>query len=84
MLVEQRGGMRGHTYAENTDVIIFEDEMMMGLLRQWNGVGGLGGERCREQKREKKEEAFHERIVYQLNESLTKARVTGWTTKPKR
>jgi hypothetical protein len=44
VLVEKRGVMRGDAYAENADVIIFQDEMMVGLPGNRNGGGGLSGE----------------------------------------
>jgi hypothetical protein len=44
VLVEKSGFVRGNAYAENADVIIFEDEMMMGFLGEGDSDGSLGGE----------------------------------------
>jgi hypothetical protein len=44
VLVEKRGVMRGDAYAENADVIIFQDEMVVGFLGDGDGGGGLSGE----------------------------------------
>jgi hypothetical protein len=41
VLVKKRGGMRGDAYAKDTDVFIFENEMMMGLLPERNGYWSL-------------------------------------------
>lgn len=41
VLVEKRGVVGGDTDAEDADVLIFEDEMMMRLLGDGNGGGGL-------------------------------------------
>ena len=44
VLVKKRGAVRGDAYAEDADVIIFQDEMMVGLPGNRNGGGGLSGE----------------------------------------
>ncbi len=67
MLVKKRGFVRRGTHAEDAEVIIFEDEMVMWFLGEGNSDGSLGGECCGEQKREKNKQAFHERIVSQLD-----------------
>jgi hypothetical protein len=43
--MEKRGVVRGDAHAEYADVIIFKDEMMVGLLRQGDSSGSLGVER---------------------------------------
>ncbi len=42
VLVKKRGVVRGDAYAEDADVIIFEDEMVVGLFGDGDGAGGLG------------------------------------------
>jgi hypothetical protein len=42
VLVEKRGFVRGDDGAEDADVIIFDEEMMMRLVRHGDGGGGLG------------------------------------------
>jgi len=44
VLVKKRGVMRGDAHAEDADVIIFQDEMVVGFLGDGNGRGGLSGE----------------------------------------
>ena len=44
VLMEKRGAMRGDAYAEDANVIIFQDEMMMRLLWDGDGSGSLGAE----------------------------------------
>jgi len=42
VLVKKRGIVSGDAHAENADVIIFKDEMMVRFLWDGNGDGGLG------------------------------------------
>jgi hypothetical protein len=53
-------------------------------VRERHWLRGLSVDRGGEEESENKEQAFHERIVYQLNKSLAKARVIASTTKSKR
>lgn len=41
VLMEQSGFVRGNAYAEDADVGIFQDEMVVRLLGDWNGYRGL-------------------------------------------
>jgi hypothetical protein len=41
VLMEKSGVVGGDAYAENADVIIFQDEMMVRLLGDGNGVHGV-------------------------------------------
>lgn len=84
VLMEKRGVVRGDADAEDADVVISKDQMVMRFLPDRNGDGSLGGERGREQECESNDLAFHERIVSQLDEPRAKARAIGWTTTPKR
>jgi len=40
--MEKGGVVGGDAYAENADVIIFKDEMVVRFLGDGNGGGGLG------------------------------------------
>jgi hypothetical protein len=51
VLMQKRRVVGGDAYAEYADVLIFQDQMMMRLLREGNGYGSLGGECGSEQKR---------------------------------
>ncbi|PYT51431.1 MAG: hypothetical protein DMG44_02940 [Acidobacteria bacterium] len=42
VLMEKGGVVGGDAYAENADVIIFKDEMVVRFLGDGNGGGGLG------------------------------------------
>src|SRR6266850_2210481 len=42
VLMEKSGAVGGDTYAENADVVIFKDEMVVRFLWDGNGGGGLG------------------------------------------
>jgi hypothetical protein len=42
--MEEGGFVGGDAYAEDADIVIFEDEMVVGFLGDGNGSGGLGGE----------------------------------------
>jgi len=42
--MKKRGVVRGDAYAEDTDVIIFKDEVVVGFLGDGNGGGSLGVE----------------------------------------
>jgi len=42
VLMEKGGAVGGDAYAENADVIIFKDEMVVRFLWDGNGGGGLG------------------------------------------
>ena len=42
--MKKRGVVRGDAYAEDADVIIFQDEVMVGFLGDGNGSGSLGAE----------------------------------------
>ena len=53
--MQKRGVVRGHMDAENADVIILEDQVMMWFLRNGNSCGRLGAKCGREQKCENKE-----------------------------
>src|SRR5260370_5168083 len=44
VLVKKRGVVRGDADAEDADVIIFEDEMVVRFLAQGNSGGSLSGE----------------------------------------
>jgi hypothetical protein len=57
--VETCGVVRGDAHAEDADVIIFKDEMMVGLLRQGDSSGSLGVERECEKKQERAEKQLH-------------------------
>jgi len=50
VLVKKCGVVRGDAYAEDADVIIFQDEMVMRLLRDGDGNGRLSVERKCEKK----------------------------------
>jgi len=39
--MKERGVVRGEAHAEDADVFIFEDEVMMRLLGEGNGSGSL-------------------------------------------
>ena len=49
VLMEKRGFVRGDAHAENADVIVFQDEMMMRLFRDGDCHGSLRVERKLEQ-----------------------------------
>jgi len=52
VLMEKGGVVRGDAYAENADVGIFKNEMVMGLLGDGNGDRRLGVQgKCQKQKR---------------------------------
>jgi hypothetical protein len=44
VLVKKRGVVRGEAHAEDADVLVFKDEVMMGFVPDGNGCGSLGGE----------------------------------------
>lgn len=66
VLVEKRGGMRRDAYAEDADVIVFEDEVMAGLSFEGNGFRSLGVQRKRELEQEGTEKQFHNVTSKQL------------------
>jgi len=45
VLVEKSGFVGGDAHAEDSDVIVFEDEMVMRFFGYGDGDGGLGVER---------------------------------------
>jgi len=45
VLMEKSGFVGGDVYAENADVGIFKDKMVVGFLGDGNGGGGLGVDR---------------------------------------
>jgi hypothetical protein len=52
VLMEKSGPAGGDAYAEDADVGIFEDKMMVRLLRDGNGDGRLGVQgKCQKQQR---------------------------------
>jgi len=59
VLMEKSGVVGGDAHAENADVLIFQDEMMMGFFGDGNGGGGLGVKRKSEQQQERAKERFH-------------------------
>jgi hypothetical protein len=49
VLMEKCGFVRGDVYAEDADVFVFEDEVVVGFLGDGDGGGGLGtGKACRQ------------------------------------
>jgi hypothetical protein len=59
VLMEKGGVVRWDAYAENADVVIFKDEMMMRLLGDGDGDRRLGVQgKCQKQQR-RAEERFH-------------------------
>jgi len=42
VLMEKSGAVRRDAYAENADVVIFEDKMMVGFFGDGDGGGCLG------------------------------------------
>jgi hypothetical protein len=59
VLMEKSGLVGGDAYAENADVVIFEDEMMVGFFGNGDGGGRLGVRgKCEKQQR-RAEERFH-------------------------
>jgi hypothetical protein len=48
VLMEKGGIVRGNAHAENADVGIFKDEMMVRFLRDGDGAGGSGVQNERE------------------------------------
>jgi len=52
VLVEKSGAVGGDAYAENADVFIFKDEMMMGFFGDGGGDRRLGVQgKCQKQQR---------------------------------
>jgi len=52
VLMEKRGFVGGDAYAENADVVIFKDEMVVRLLGDGNGDRRLGVRgKCQKQQR---------------------------------
>jgi hypothetical protein len=46
VLVEKRGFVGGDGYAEDADVVVFEDEVVVGFLGNGDGGGRLGAGRA--------------------------------------
>jgi len=44
VLMKKRGVMRGDAHAEDADVVIFQDEMVVGFLGDGDGDGCLSGQ----------------------------------------
>jgi hypothetical protein len=59
VLVKKRGIVRGEANAEDADVIVFKNEMVVGLLRDGDGDGSLRAEGKCEQEQERAEKRFH-------------------------
>jgi hypothetical protein len=43
VLMEKRGGVSGEAYAKDADVVIFQDEVVVGFFREGDGDRSLGG-----------------------------------------
>src|SRR6266704_2334498 len=59
VLVEPSGLVRGDAYAEDADVIIFKDEMVMRFFGDGNGSGSLCVERKCEEEQERTKKRLH-------------------------
>jgi hypothetical protein len=59
VLVKERGLVRGDIHAEYADVGVFQDELVMRLLRDGNGDRGLSAERKCEKKQERAKKRPH-------------------------
>jgi hypothetical protein len=59
VLVEEGGFVGRDADAKDADVVIFEDEMVVGFLGNGDGGGGLGGEWKCDQKKERAEKRLH-------------------------
>jgi hypothetical protein len=59
VLVEKCGVARGNTHAQNADIGIFQDEMMVRFFRCGNGDRRLRTERKCEKKRERGKKRLH-------------------------
>jgi len=59
VLVEKSGFVRRNANAEDADVFIFEDKVVMRFLWDGDGSGSLGAEREREKKQEQAKSGLH-------------------------
>jgi hypothetical protein len=68
VLMEKSGIVGGDAYAENADVGIFEDEMVMGFFGDGDGGGGLGAQtECEDQESGPEQQVQSERPQEQIN-----------------
>jgi len=59
VLMEKRGVAGGDAYTENADVVIFENEMMVGFFGDRDGDRSLCVKRKSQQQQERAKERFH-------------------------
>ena len=63
VLMEERGFVGGDRYAEDADVVVFKDQVVVGFLGDGDGNWSLSAHRKSEEKSSGEENRFHRKIL---------------------